>query len=326
MADAPASSSRTASRAGTPLRQLELRCPPLPQTLVEALDLLDEPDRLQVRAVTRLVERDPAVVARLLQVVNSAYYGVRREISSARRAVTLLGPASVAGIVVSMNMLKLRGALRGPAAACFGRLIRHSAATAFLARHLAAARSACAPRAAASDATGDAASDAFTAGLLHDFGKVILVYNFPDEAVALYEEGTLAKHIASPDTRAMERLLFGCDHAEAGAYAAGKLRLPGALGTLIRYHHAPDELTLDPPAAALLRVVAAANCAAKAMGHAFVQPRAWPACEADPVWERLVAQDLSGCEAPAALARDARAQQEHVDEYVRSLSPARPPR
>ncbi len=300
-------------RADTPLRQLKLRCPPLPQTLVEALDLLDRPDALQVKTVTRLVERDPIVVARLLQVVNSAYYGMRREVSSARRAVTLLGPASVAGIVVSMNVVKLHGAMSGPAKACFERLIRHSAATAFLARHL-----------ATHDRTARRAGtlgDAFTAGLLHDFGKIILVYNFPDEAVALYEEETLAEHIVHQDTRAVEQLLFGCDHAEAGAYAARKLRLPGALASLIRYHHAPDELTLDPQAAALLRVVAAANCAAKAMGHAFVHPCDWAACEAHPVWAQLGAHDFPGYETPEALAQEVCAQQEHVDAYVQSLSP-----
>lgn len=309
--DAPAFGDRT-----PPLRQLELRCPPLPQTLVEALDLLDDPDQIQVKSVTQLVERDPIVVARLLQVVNSAYYGMRREVSSARQAVTLLGPVSVAGIVVSMNMLKLQGTLSDLAQQCFDRLIRHSAATAFIARHLSTRSRPAAP-------LPDAAGDAFTAGLLHDFGKIILVYNFPDEAVALYEKDVLAEHIVTPSTRETEQLLFGCDHAEAGAYAARKLRLPDALADLIRYHHAPDERTLGEPTAALLRIVAAANSAAKAMGYAFTHPHDWADCLEHPVWAQLTAGTFADYEAPEALAEEVRGQQEHVDQYVQSLSAGR---
>src|SRR5690606_24720807 len=122
-------------RAGT-LQRLELRCPPLPQTLLEAMQLIERPEKLEVGPVTEMVERDPIVIARLLHIVNSAYYGLRHSVSSAERAVVMLGPVAVAGIVVGMNMLKLRTTLQGPAAETFRRLTRHSVATAFLTRHI----------------------------------------------------------------------------------------------------------------------------------------------------------------------------------------------
>ncbi|MFW5972452.1 MAG: HDOD domain-containing protein, partial [Bacteroidota bacterium] len=103
----------------------------MPQTLTEALEFMRHPEHLEIAPVTAMVQRDPVVVARLLNIVNSAYYGLRHQITSADRAVVMLGPVAVAGIVVGMQMLKLRELIDGPAGACFNRLIRHSVATAF---------------------------------------------------------------------------------------------------------------------------------------------------------------------------------------------------
>ena len=66
-----------------------MRCPPLPQTLLEATNLIDQPEQLEVGPVTAMVQRDPIVVAKLLHIVNSAYYGLRRAINSVERAVVM---------------------------------------------------------------------------------------------------------------------------------------------------------------------------------------------------------------------------------------------
>lgn len=299
------------------LRGLELRCPPLPQTLVEALDLIDKPAQMEVGPVTEMVQRDPIVVARLLHTVNSAYYGLRHTISSAERAVVLLGPVAVAGIVVGMHMLKLRSILESPAGASFHRLIRHSIATAFLTRHLVEGT----PRDRVSSRHRPARIGvAFTAGLLHDFGKIILVYNFSEEAVALYEQDTLDRHVAAPDEREMEQLLFGCDHTEAGEYAARKLNFPDLLTDVIRLHHTPERASGDPETDRLIRATAAANLAAKAMGYAFTQPTDWEQCAADPIWTFIVEQDRVRYPDVEAVIIDLQAQFEHVHEYVERLT------
>jgi len=133
---------------------------------------------------------------------------------------------------------------------------------------------------------------ALTAGLLHDFGKIILVYTYPEEAVALYEGGGLDAHVQADDLREMERLLFGCDHAEAGEFAALRLRFPEPILHVIRHHHSP-ELCPDPtPADRLVRTVAAANLGAKAFGYAVGGEACWETCAASPAWQRLVEQDL----------------------------------
>lgn len=300
--------------------ELELRCPPLPQTLSDALELIHRPERLEVGPVTEMVERDPAVVARLLQTVNSAYYGLERPVSNTQRAVVLLSPVAVTGLVVGMNMLKLRSIMEGPATVCFLRLVRHNTAVAYLARHL---HDELPANSGPSSRSRDGfVGDAFTSGLLHDFGKIILVYNRPEEAVALYEDGSLEREVQNPNDQELEELLFGFDHTEAGEYAARKLNFPDAVIHAIAQHHDADALTDDGPAGRMLRAVTAANRAAKAMGHAFGDPLDWDACMDHPVWDLLLEHDLPHHEDRRHLRDALRIEQDSVDAYVEHLTHA----
>ena len=314
--------SSTATKAT--LRGLELRCPPLPQTLLEATKLIDEPEQLEVGPVTEMVQRDPIVVAKLLHIVNSAYYGLRRTINSVERTVVMLGPVAVAGIVVGMNILKLNSIIEGPAGRCFNRLIRHSIATAFLLRHLIEGS----PRKHQSFGKGKAArvGVSFTAGLLHDFGKIILVYNYPQEALDLYEKRALDAQLREPDVRNVEQLVFGCDHTEAGEYVARKLGFPDSLTDVIRYHHEPDHAGGDPETDRLIRATAAANLAAKVMGFALDQPLDWNEAACDPIWQRLLEHDLPHVGEVDVLVEDLQQQQEHLEQYVSAMTvgPERP--
>ncbi len=294
-----------APRTASSLGSLELRCPPLPHTLVEALHLVDNPEQIETKTVTALLERDPLVVARLLQTVNSAYYGLPRTISSPERAVVMLGPVAVVGIIVGMSMLRLRSVLDGPASACFSRLILHSIATAYLTDFLTR-------DARALDQAQLGAG--YTAGLLHDFGKIILVYNFPAEAVALYEERSLSVHAASE--REMESLLFGADHTEAGEFAAHKLRFPDPLARVARHHHAPERAPRDPAVAPLLRAVAVANLASSAMGYAFTEARTWEECAAEAAWSLYA----DAGHTPDSLVARLSAKQDDLDVYIQSFT------
>ncbi|GIV61757.1 MAG: HD family phosphohydrolase [Rhodothermaceae bacterium] len=298
------------------LSQLELRYPPLPQTLLEAMHLMDAPEQLEVGPVTEMVQHDPFVVARLLQIVNSAYYGLQRSIDSIERAVVMLGPVAVTGIVLGMNMLRLRSALEGPAAGCFSRLIRHSIATAFLTRHLLEGPPHGGYRRPALRRTGTA----FTAGLLHDFGKIVLVYNFPQEAVDLYEQNTLSEHIVEQDIRSLEQVLFGYDHTEAGEYVARKLGFPEPLVQVIRRHHdpLPDAITDDTH----LLVVAtmAANLMAKTLGYGFTHDVSPGDCRRHPVWTRLLDAAPFPYSSPDELIDGLAAQREHLDHYVSNMT------
>lgn len=302
---------------GTPLHRLELRCPPLPQTLVEAMGLIDQPEKLEVGPVTDMVERDPIVIARLLHLVNSAYYGLRHAVTSAERAVVMLGPVAVAGIVVGMNMLKLRTTLHGPTADTFQRLIEHSVATAFITRHLIEGP----PRDPTQHTGSSRLGTSFTAGMLHDFGKIILVYNYPEEASAFYDLRALQHEPDDEDPRELERMLFGCDHCEAGGFVARKLGFPATLAQLIEHHHGAIPEKVDAETARLHRTVALANLASKAMGYAFAEPARWDMCLASSVLRDACRLDMKGA-SPERIVLEIQRQKDHLDEYVRQMSTA----
>lgn len=278
------------------LHRLDLRLPPLPQTLPQVLELLHAPDALTVEDIAGIVQGDPAVLTRILKHVNSAYYGLRRSVSDVERAVAMMGPKTAVGIVVSLCMLEIDELMEGPAGPCYRNLLRHSEATAFLARYL-LDESALQRRDEAPEEEIVCAGDGFTEGLLHDFGKLVLIYNYPEKAISLYENRMFQEYLAETDQRELEQLVFGCDHTEAGGYAASELNFPRRLVDVIRYHHDLDAAQGKANTMNTLRAVGAANRSTKAMGPAFIGVHPtdaaldWEACLNHPVWTDLLDAD-----------------------------------
>lgn len=259
------------------LEDLDLRCPPLPNTLLEAVELTHAPGDPDLKRVLELVQHDPAVAARVLRVVNSAYYGQRGEITSMQRAVVALGPSTVVGLVLSMSMMDTKASLDAETTLPFLNLARHSVATAFLGQHLGYR---------IRDEHVDQQGGVFTTGLLHDFGKLVFLFNLPGPSVRLY---------GKPDgsdietRRAAEQAAFGHDHAAVGAALAERLRFPESLRDAIAQHH--DVLALEAPQPTAL-LTAAANVAANGLGYALDGETTWAAACEHPIWDRLVASNL----------------------------------
>jgi len=275
------------------LRSLDLRLPPLPQTLPQVLELLHEPGFVTAEDLTEVVHGDPAAVARLLKHINSAYYGLRRSITDVERAIRMMGPTTASGTVISLCMLEMSEMMEGPAESCFRNLLRHSEGTAFLTRHLLDGR---APqRGRESPAEGEQpGGDGFTEGLLHDFGKLVLIYNYPEKAVSIYENKVFEEYLSETNQRVLEQLVFGCDHTEAGGYAASEMNFPRVLIDVIRYHHDPNESKVRKDSRETVRAVSAANRATKAMGASLVGVHPtetkldWETCADDPIWDHFL--------------------------------------
>lgn len=288
----------------------------MPETLLEALTLSKQPDRVTPASVTAMLQKDPLAVAWLLKMANSSLHGLRRGISTPERAVLMLGPMQVLGLVVGMSMLRLRSALSGPAGPSFNRLIRHSVAAGHLARFLVEelpAQHGAAPKASLKGV-------GMTAGLLHDFGKIVLVYNFPDKAVPLYDQyGLTETDVAALQER--ERHLFGCDHTEAGVFAANELDFPDMLAQVIHFHHRPSQVPGDAAMRHLVATSSLADLAARALGYAFTAPCSQETCRADPMWAHYLPFAPAAIGAPEQLADAVFALKEHLDQQVQSFSP-----
>ncbi len=180
-------------------------------------------------ALRQILEQDPSLAARVLKVANSSLYGFRREVETLRHAVTLLGFKTVESLVMAAS---LRDTFKQ-----FGlaekMLWEHSTFAGVIAAKLSKYRD-----------VGVERESAFTAGLLHDLGKIAFMNVFRERYQKVVSR-TYNEGIAAVDA---EREEFGFDHALLGAQVAKKWNLPEPLVLAIRYHHhAPDDYPALPP-------------------------------------------------------------------------------
>lgn len=222
--------------------------PPLPHTVERVSTLLSEmgaePNTLEL---AKIVDSDPMVAASVLRRINSAYYGVRRRIASVQKAVMLLGFLEVANLVLTAGMVQLEETFgQETPSEAFERIMRTCIGTAQYAREI------------AGHLNLPCEGPAFTAGLLHAVGRLIILHNDAEAYEALWaDEGMLP-------SREAERETFGIDHARLGAIAADEWKLPGLLIKAIRYYPTPEKLDDEEPRL-VARLVASAAAAVLTM-------------------------------------------------------------
>ncbi len=197
----------------------------LPEVTVKIIQIVENP-RSTARDLHEVIKNDPALSARLLKVVNSAFYGLPGQISSIDRAIVLLGLSAVKNIAIAASMTHLFNT--GAAIDGFSgvELWRHSIAAGVAARLLTAAQG------------RPTVEESFLAGLIHDIGLLVQRQVYPREIAEL-----VARRQA--DNRQfceLEREIIGADHQALGMALAGKWRFPRTLCTTIGYHHQPMEL------------------------------------------------------------------------------------
>ncbi|RMH63059.1 MAG: HDOD domain-containing protein [Bacteroidetes bacterium] len=218
----------------------DLRFPPLPSTVAEVTRLLTqdsgEPD---VQRLADIVNADLVVAASVLRRVNSAYYGLRRRIGDVRQAVFLLGYLEVCNIVLTAGMMKLRDVVSNDEqTTIFDQILCRSIGAAYYTRKLATLLDLA------------QASSAFTIGLLQPIGRLVLLYNRPDDYEALWFNGGACL----PPSVEQERSIFGTDYTAVGAMALEEWQLPQAYCDVLRHYLVPgrlEEPTWRPIALAL---------------------------------------------------------------------------
>lgn len=179
-----------------------------------------------VREIGHLIAEDPPLTAKLLQVVNSAFFGIGRRITSPEEAASLLGMETLTGLILSSGIFRQFESDR-PASGRFSLegLWHHSLAVGQLARDIA--------RAEGSDqATVD---DSLTAGLLHDIGLLLLFYRMP-EAWERIGDLVALEGIRRWDA---EQRIVGTSHNAIGAYLLGLWGLPDAIVEAVAFNHQP---------------------------------------------------------------------------------------
>lgn len=222
--------------------------PPAPQVLPTLLGLLGNAN-VDTSRVVAVIGVDPGLTASVLQVCNSAFFASGSAAETLEEAVTRLGFDEVFRTVAAL----VGGRSMGPAQKGYGidagELWKHSVTTAMAAQRVAARR-------------GDNETLAYTAGLLHDLGKVVLSAALETQYDRLLEEVERHQH---PLLEA-EKHLLGVDHAEIGARLLERWRFPESLVAAVRHHHAPVGAGTHGSLAATVYV---GNMLAHFMGSAF---------------------------------------------------------
>ena len=196
--------------------------PTLPLIALEVNKMLQDYDT-SISKLAQTIEKDQAMVPRILKLVNSAFFGFRSKIGSISHAVILLGFNTVRNAVVSISIIdtfsKNKEALEGFDIAEFW---KHSLAVGVISRHLAEKIRLQPPE------------DFFTGGLLHDIGKIILFQYFQD----LFKKVWISAKENNLSFYDAEKKEIPITHARIGGYLAKRWQLPESLADVIQYHHA----------------------------------------------------------------------------------------
>lgn len=196
----------------------------LPDNYIGIIKELQSPEP-SVKKISGLIQQDMAMTARVLQLVNSAFFSLPNRVAKVDQAVSLLGISTIRSMLVSMQLFSVFEG--GPVPKRHAEQVwEHSVKVAGLAREIAA-------REGASDRDQE---NALLAGMLHDIGKLIL-FKLPE-----YREALTARIRAGiNDEYSLEKELYGSTHAEAGGYLIGIWGINSTVAEIVAHHHKPAE-------------------------------------------------------------------------------------
>lgn len=211
--------------------------PTLPTIAMEVNQLLQD-ENSPIEKLVDLLEHDQSMALKILRLVNSSFYGFKSQINNLQHAVTLMGYSTVQNAVVTVaviDCLKTKTVLKGFDISSFW---SHSIGVAVMTRRLAARTKLAVPE------------EAFTAGLVHDIGKVVLADHFPEIFISLVEAATadgITFHGAEKNSETYPHNLIG-------GSLSRRWMLPEPLDKAIRYHHGGTGKQIEDALTALVNI------------------------------------------------------------------------
>jgi putative nucleotidyltransferase with HDIG domain len=243
---------RDTSQIDTKVLGFVSKMPSLSPTVGKIVSLANDLNS-SARDLVKVIKYDPVLMAKVLKLINSSYFGIPREITSINRAVLLLGINTVKNLALSTAVV---GSVSQRKESPFDlrEVWEHALGVAVAAKLIAKRRGVDAKH----------LEEYFIAGMLHDIGQILLISYVPTayhKAVSRSDENltTLSEE---------EVKVFGCDHAHLGALIADKWHLTPNLISAIRHHHEPEH-TLDHEHSDFILTTAAANYFVHKQGLGF---------------------------------------------------------
>ena len=241
-----ASTSTPPFVAALPLSESEIKrriaaCPKLAslQSINRELQELVRSEKSVLSQIAEVIRRDPSLSARLLRMVNSVYFGLSTHVNNIEEAVFFLGLRQVRELSMATPVLEELEKLQSGLTLPWKDLWTHSIGTAIMTREILGAT------ALHIDDDTD-----YIVGLLHNVGKIIMAYAFPDHLRAIIE--TSARTPA--DVCAREREILGWDHGQIGGYYLARHNLSEEIVFAVQYHDAPQNASRHQLFAAAVQV------------------------------------------------------------------------
>lgn len=222
--------------------------PLLPTSAMRIIALTKNPD-ISVKDLEIVISQDPALAASILRQANSSYYGYARRISTLGQAIVILGFKAIQGLTMATAVSPmLKPSLIGYNLDQEG-LWKHSMLTAMISKRLCKK---------ANLAFGDVA---FTAGLLHDIGKLVITIYVQEVGTFILDKIEMEQQHSYVE---LEEKIIGFDHGTVGGFIAKHWSLPPDLIEAISYHHFPERAQEHQK---LTGIVHVANGLANLMGY-----------------------------------------------------------
>lgn len=197
--------------------------PPMPQTVLKAREIMANP-KSDFKELADLFETDQAIATKILKLANSPYYGYSGKVTSIQRASLVLGHKTLGELITMGGTASLLGNRLEGYGLDAGALWKHSLAVAFGSRII------------ANKTEPGLSNDAFTSGLIHDAGKLILD-QYIKERWELFEEFMAD---AQQTFLSAEKKILELDHSEVASEVCKAWNIPQPLTVAIRHHHHPS--------------------------------------------------------------------------------------
>ncbi|MCD6318396.1 HDOD domain-containing protein [Candidatus Aerophobetes bacterium] len=211
--------------------------PTLPGVVSQIIELTSDP-KTSFKDLSRIISEDQTLTARILKLVNSAYYGFPRRISTITHALIILGFNEIKNITFATSILRTFGESDNLGDFNREEFWKHSLGCALASKML------------AKTLRYRISGQAFTAGLIHDIGKIILD-QYLHKSFAQIIEKVQSENIS---IREAEKDVLGITHAEIGAWLAKKWNLPAEIEEAIKFHHLPDKAIINPQLTAIVHL------------------------------------------------------------------------
>jgi putative nucleotidyltransferase with HDIG domain len=209
----------------TQIEFTELQLPETPEIIIEFSEVADDP-RSSANDIAEVISRSPSLASQLLKVANSAFYGFVSKIDTISRALTLIGIKEIRSLVMGIVIMRLFHSI-SKELVDMSSFLRHSLACGILSRILAAQKRLPHPE------------RLFTAGLLHDLGRLAWYHYFPEQAKLIL----LMARKTGLSLYDIEKECLGISHEQIAGYLLQKWHLPASLASIIVHHHTPSRST-----------------------------------------------------------------------------------